>query len=346
MRFRTTLIGCALLLGACGAAVDLPPAAPLTLSPAELQAALPEALTGPYRVEVLGPFTLDDADRRRRVRVVAPVADTGQHPLILFSHGFAAESAGYDALLKHWASHGYISLAVDHRDSGGTVRAILASLRFGSGGLIQSRLDDMAALLDGLPSLETQQPGLLARIDVDRIAAAGHSFGAFTAQQLGGAIASDREKGTVWSGRDARIQAVVAISPPGEMFDLIHAQSWETLAVPALSTTGTWDVDGRFFTDWRQHTLAYENSPPGRHWLLVIEGADHYLGNLICRLERDAPPQHEALAVVNAVSLQFLHAWLRERPEAQTFLAERPLAALTANYARLTLRASEGDSAP
>jgi hypothetical protein len=131
---------------------------------------------------------------------------------------------------------------------------------------------------------------------------------------------------------------VVAISPPGEMFGVINDRSWTTMAVPMLATTGTWDVDGRFVTQWRQHALSFDTAPQGRNWLLVVEGADHYLGNLICRPGRKVAPQHDALRMVNAVTLSFLDAWLRDAAPAQQLLAERPLSTLTGGFADLEFR--------
>ncbi len=45
---------------------------------------------------------------------------------------------------------------------------------------------------------------------------------------------------------------------------------------------------------------------PGQNYSLVVDGADHYLGNLICRPEREEQPQHKALRVINTASVAFL----------------------------------------
>lgn len=326
----------ALLIGACGAEVEHPPAQPLTAS-AEQLAAIPALTDGPYAVHAGPAVDWRVGGRSLRVRVVAPQGN-GPFPLIVFSHGFASDVDKYDALLRHWASHGYVTLAPYHRDGGGTLRAIANSLRYGNLGLIAERVADMHLILAHLPRLDEVAPGLAARIDAQRIAAAGHSFGAFTAQQLGGAIAVDPDDGARVDGRDARVRAVVAISPPGRMFGVINERSWQTLAVPALATTGTWDVDGRFVKQWREHALSWETAPAGQNWLLVVEGADHYLGNLICRPERDAPPQHDALRMVNATAVGFLDAFVRDDQSARAFLDARALETATAGFARLDQR--------
>ena len=263
--------------------------------------------------ETPGPWTpvagesvmLTHADGRTlTARATWPEAD-GPFPLMLFSHGFASDKDQYDALIHHWVSHGYVVLAPDHADSGGTVSAILASLKMGEIGLIQSRLDDFSLLLDALDAF----PELVARADQDTLIAAGHSFGAFTAQMMAGADAVDEDgQRHGWLGPEP--VATIAVSPPGEMFDVIVADSWNTMRGPVLMTTGTEDTDGRFVTDWQQHLLSWERAEPGGQHALVVEGADHYLGKLICRLDEPVAGQHEALAWIRAMSTAFLAAEL------------------------------------
>lgn len=324
-----------LLTAACSSAPELPPAQPLQASDEQL-AQLPALSPGPYSVSARNaPWSVQE--QALTLRVVRPIRE-GRYPLLLFSHGFASDIDQYDALLRHWASHGYISIAVRHPDAGGTINAIWASLRLGNEALVARRVQQLRAVLDHLPSIDRAEPGLLQRIDESRIAAAGHSFGAFSAQQLGGAAAVIPESGVRIEGRDPRIQAVVALSPPGEMFDIINEQSWLQMDTPMLATTGTWDVDGRFVTQWRQHALSFETAPPGDKHLLVVEGADHYLGRLICRTNRDAPPQRDALRMVQVASTAFLAAQLRDQSAGWERLLAGGLAGFTGGFAQLEHR--------
>lgn len=324
-------------LAACGKQEPLPPAKPLTAS-AEQLAQIPNLAPGPFTVHKGTPVEWRVGGATLRVRVVAPDG-AGPFPLVVFSHGFASDVDQYDALFEHWASHGYVVIAPFHLDGGGTVSAILSSLRYGSDGLVQARVANLKTVLDHLGELDAVEPGLAARIDRGRIAAAGHSFGAFSAQQMGGAASVDPKDGTRIEGLDPRVRAALAISPPGEMFKIINAQSWRSMAAPMLVTTGTWDRDGRFVTDWRQHKLSYETAPAGRNWLLVNEGADHYLGNLICRTERKEAAQTDALRMVNALSVTFLNAFVKDDAAARAFLdAPATLQTLTGDFARLEHR--------
>jgi predicted dienelactone hydrolase len=263
----------------------------------------------------------------------------GQWPILIFSHGNWSDNDKYDNVLRHWVSHGYVVLAPLHRDgSGGYLGGTIDLLREGNLGLIQGRVDDLLTLLDSIRQVEQLVPALAGRLDHDRIAATGHSFGAFNAQQLGGARAWDENGQEFVAVRDERISAVVALSPPGPMFDEITEGSWEQQGTPALVTTGTWDSNAMFWPDWRAHLMSWETAVAGDQYALVVQGADHYLGNLICRPELEEPPQHDALAMVNSAVVTFLDARLKGKQQAVAALHSNQLARTTRGFAVLERR--------
>lgn len=328
-----------LALSACSKPAPLPAAQPLRATPQQLEQ-IPNLQPGPYAVSNSEPQVWTLGDTTLRVRVVQPQADAppGGFPLVVFSHGNWSDITKYDALLDAWASHGYVIVAPYHLDGGGMMRGIVNALRKGNEGLIAGRVADVKRILDHLDALDALAPGLAARVDRSRIAIAGHSFGAFTAQQLGGAAAVDPKTGVRIDGLDERVRAVIAISPPGPMFDIINDQSWLQMEKPMLVTTGTWDINAHFWPEWQAHKLSYDTAPAGQNWLLVVEGADHYLGNLICRPERKEPPQTDALRMVNAMSITFLNAYLKQDATARAFLDHNNLSDLTDRFARLEHR--------
>lgn len=332
MKNSALLLAVSLALCACGADVVLPPAQPLSARPEQL-AAIPNLAAGSLAVKKSAPLQWQGL----RLRVLQPETP-GRYPLIVFSHGNWSDIDKYDALLEHWVSHGYVVLAPYHQDGGGMARGIFNALRHGNEGLIASRVADVKNILDHLNDLDALQPHLASQVDTDRIAVTGHSFGAFTAQMMGGAAAVNLENGERVEGQDKRVRAVLAISPPGPMFDIINDQSWKNMDAPMLVTTGTWDVNAKFWPEWQAHRLSYDTAAPGRNWLLVVEGADHYLGNLICRPERKEPPQRDALLMVNALSVTFLNAELKHDALARDFLEHNTLQNLTGGFARLEHR--------
>lgn len=331
-QLKWVLLTLSLALTACGKDIALEPAKPLSAS-AEQLAAIPNLAPGPYKVRKGEPTEW----QALRVRLVQPEGP-GPFPLVIFSHGNWSDITKYDALLEHWASHGYLVIAPYHADGGGMARGIFNSLRKGNEGLIAARVADVKLILDHLADLDSLEAGLSQRIDPERIAVAGHSFGAFTAQQMIGAAAVNPETGARVEGRDARVKAALAISPPGPMFKIINEQSWLKVDAPMLVTTGTWDVNAQFWPDWREHTLSFRTAKPGLNWLLVVQGADHYLGNLICRPERKEPAQTDALRMVNASSVSFLDAFVKGDAAARAYLDARPLQEVTGGFATLSHR--------
>src|SRR5439155_6559666 len=64
-----------------------------------------------------------DAKRDRDVPVLiyAPRSGAGPFPVIVFSHGLGGSRDGYAYLGRHWASHGYVSVHLQHLGSDNAV---------------------------------------------------------------------------------------------------------------------------------------------------------------------------------------------------------------------------------
>lgn len=332
----------ALLIG-CAEEPPKPPAAPLAATDQALSQ-LYKWGPGPWSAATARNLRIPHPKRDAQLRFHAhypEIADAGEEPfpVLLFSHGNWSNNDKYDNLIRHWVGHGYAVLAPLHMDAdGGVLSSMLDLVRHGRLGVIQARVDDLTALLDALPRIEAQLPALAGRLDQERIAAAGHSFGAFNAQQLGGAGPFNEESQTWTTARDERVKAVLAISPPGIMMEEINEGSWRRMDAPALMTTGTWDANAAFWPDWRMHKLSFKTAMPGHQYALVVQGADHYLGNLICRPELEGPPQRDALAMVNTAAVAFLDAYLRRSADALAFLQSPQFAELTGGFAALEHR--------
>lgn len=144
----------------------------------------------------------------------------------------------------------------------------------------RTRVEDMA-----LAAAEAQRLAPAAPL-----VAVGHSYGALVAQALGGTTVFGK------SVRDPRIVAVVAFSPPGAIPGFVTAADWAHLAVPMLLTTGTADVLPMIAPEWTAHLGAWDASAVAGSALWVGRGVDHYFGNKIQRLTREAPDQSAAFA--------------------------------------------------
>jgi len=323
-----------LLIAACGGKDhSLPTAEPLTSSAAE-QAQLYKITKGPYQVAKKTDLIIAATHRELELNLYYPEDySDNTFPLLLFSHGNWSDKDAYDRIIEHWTSHGYITISINHLDCCSMLGGIISSIRHGQLGLIEGRINDLVFLLDNLDSLAVLVPAIAGKIDRDNIAATGHSFGAFSAQQLAGAGTFDPDDENYLYFRDQRIKAVVAISPPGEMFDTITDGSWLEIEKPMLVTTGTWDSNEQFWPDWRAHKLSFDTAKPGQNYALVTQGADHYLGNLICTLDREITPQYDALNMLNVTTTAFLDAYLKNNSQAAEFISGDELAVLTKGFA-------------
>jgi len=136
-----------------------------------------------------------------------------QIPLVVFSHGIGGSREGYKYLGRNFAANGYASLHLQHV---GSDRQIWVGNPFGllsrlSGAAQDSeaidRVQDLTFALDQL--LESP---LGAQMDISRIIAAGHSYGANTSMLAAGATV--KRDGKLIALRDARISAAILLSAP------------------------------------------------------------------------------------------------------------------------------------
>ncbi|MDF3125298.1 hypothetical protein [Rheinheimera sp. 1928-s] len=317
---------------------ELPAANPLSVEPGQLSQ-IPYLQQGQLTVVTERDLILPASEDYRELTLSVFYPQQGdQYPIIFFSHGNWSSKDKYDKVIQYWVSHGYVVVAPNHLDCCSRVRGILNSLRYGNFGLIEHRVKDFNYLINQYSLVEQLLPGLKDKADLNHIALAGHSFGAFTAQQFGGAGSFNTDNKSYHFYQDGRVKAIVALSPPGPMFDEITTQSWQQLSTPTFNSTGTWDIDKYFFTEWQLHQMAFDTALAGNNYMLVTQGADHYLGNLICRPERDVAPQQDALMLLNATSTAFLAAYLKQDQQAKAFLQSGELRDITSGFSVLEYR--------
>jgi pimeloyl-ACP methyl ester carboxylesterase len=126
----------------------------------------------------------------------APVA-AGAHPVVFLSHGFTGTSTDYTFLAEDLASRGYVVAAIDHTyeatavtfPDGRLQKSVLGS-HFTSdwhndsgtlGFAVAVRLADLRFVLGKLTVLNSgSDSGFSGRLDLSRIAIAGHSLGGLT----------------------------------------------------------------------------------------------------------------------------------------------------------------------
>ncbi|WP_019929098.1 hypothetical protein [Nocardia sp. BMG111209] len=251
-----------------------------------------------------------------RVRISAPVTGTGL-PVLLFSHGFGQSLDSYAPLADYWAAGGFVVVQPTHLDS--------ATLGIGPDDprypdIWRIRVDDLTAILDHLDLVEAAVPGLAGRMDRDRIAAAGHSWGAQTVSMLLGARVLDAVGVPGESVADSRIRAGVLLAVPGtggadlspfaaENFPFM-SPDFARMTTPALVVAG--DADRSQLSvrgpDW--FTDAYHLSP-GAAGLLTLFGAEHSLGGISGYAVTETTDENpDRVAAIQRLTLAYLRSAL------------------------------------
>jgi pimeloyl-ACP methyl ester carboxylesterase len=132
---------------------------------------------------------------RANARAGAPVAAMApRYPVVLLSPGNATNVAFYGSLAEELASHGYVVVGIDHPyqvaavDLGHGAVAVYAGDEAGAPGAgvaakIDERVADIAFVLDRLAADGAGMSGLTGRLDLTRVAVAGHSNGGIAAAE-------------------------------------------------------------------------------------------------------------------------------------------------------------------
>jgi predicted dienelactone hydrolase len=236
--------------GAASAAASASSSAAAFVGAASAAAAVPsfalEADTA-RRVEILD-LVWQDTARNRTIpaRLYLPAYDgtppTGPLPLVVFSHGLGGSRMGYTHLGRHWAAQGFASLHLQHA---GSDRSVWAGNVLQMAQYLQqattietavARAHDVSFAIDQV----TADPALAARIDLRRIAVAGHSYGANTALLVAGA--RFEVDGLPQTLRDARVRAAVLMSAPPFPGAFDVGRILAGISIPTLHLTTVDDV--------------------------------------------------------------------------------------------------------
>ena len=304
---------------------------------ASVAAAPPDyAATGPRSVTgVLVEVVDTGRDRRVPLKLHLP-SGTDVLPVVLFSHGLGGSREGGRGWGEHWASHGFLSIHLQHpgsdesilRDGTGqgedkapgqgkgrmrdAVREALTPRAFAD------RVADVRFVLDLLEREPARIHAGVVRRDPKHVGLSGHSYGARTTL----AVAGERVPFASGEFADARVRAGIVFSPMAPPPPESWPRRFGAIAMPLLSVTGTLDRDiiGGASPDARREP--FRHMPPGDKYLLVLEGADHMVFNAHDGGRLPAAANQQAiLAHVRAVTLAFWKAYLSGDADARRWLA-------------------------
>jgi hypothetical protein len=245
---------------------------------------------------------LTDSSRARTVpyRVYYPQGASCTAAVILVSHGGVDAPNGQN-LLRHlgteYASHGFLAVHIGHRGSADAQRHLI------------DRPADVSFVIDALTSGALPMPaGFTGRPDLSKIGHTGHSYGAYTAHAVSGAVFT---QGTF---TDARVRAIAPISPqgPGQFggFDNGAADnSWRNVPPPAYNLVGELEKDrdttgAITMPNWRLYPFERYGDAADR-FLSIVPGQTHG------QMAEDGSDEVKAFIATNTRT--FFDAYLRGR---------------------------------
>jgi predicted dienelactone hydrolase len=259
------------------------------------------------------------------VKVYSPAQGGGPFPVIIFSHGLGGSREGYAYLGRHWASHGYVSVHLQHLGSDKSVwekswnrlLALRQAARRPENALNRPR--DVSFALDQLELLNQREGAFKGRLDLGRVGMAGHSFGAHTTLAAAGQMLGRPEVREI-SLADPRIKAAIPMSAPvPRKTDLNRA--YASIAIPCLHMTGTRDDSPIGETRAKERRLPFDHIDGADQYLVTFQDGDHMIFSDHQRpwgRARDDTHFHELIILA---STAFWEAYLKGEAPARSWLA-------------------------
>jgi dienelactone hydrolase len=251
-----------------------------------------------------------------QVRVSAP--NTGDRlPIVLLSHGggvtnYLSSNRGFAPLSDFWAAHGFVVVQPTHLSSKslGLPRTAPDARAYW-----ESRVQDLTAILDHFDLVEAAVPGLAGRVDVGRVAVAGHSMGGHTASMLLGASVEENTK-TV-RAFDDRVKAGILLAPTGagddllsdmaKRFTALRTARFDEMTMPTLVIVGDKDDSPELTSRGPAYHADSYHQAPGPKSLLTLHGAEHMLGGVTGYDTVETTDEDpERVAVIQRMSWAFL----------------------------------------
>jgi len=231
---------------------------------------------GPFTVETIR-YEWKDAKRNRDVPVKIYYPKTGTNfPLVIFSHGLGGSREAYEYLGRHWASHGYVCVHVQHIGSDDSVwrgaENLMKSMKASAANLTNAlnRPLDVSFVIDQMSRLTNAL--LRAKLDLKKIGVAGHSFGAFTTLAVAGQTFLPQVRPTNFT--DVRVTAAIAMSAPVSR-DV--GATYDKIKIPIFHMTGTLDESPIGNTSPKDRRVPFDCIANAEEFLVTFDGGDHMI---------------------------------------------------------------------
>jgi predicted dienelactone hydrolase len=235
-------------------------------------------------------------------------ARAAPYPLVIFSHGFAANAVWYNTLLEHYASHGFIVLAPEHADRWDPEKSEAWKATI-------DRPPDIKRTLDYAAQIAAPGGDMAGQIDMQRVAVIGQSAGGEAALAMGGAqydlaafnarcaqlphndphaslcapvLPNEKDMAAragldpmpegLWpSFGDPRVTAIISIA--GDSY-LYGEAGLAKITVPMMAIGGTGDTATPY--EWGSKP-SYDDASSAKKALVTLVGAEHTIANSGCK---------------------------------------------------------------
>lgn len=217
-----------------------------------------------------------DPTRQRRLPLRIRWPDgAGPHPLLLFSHGLGGSRLGGAVWGQAWREAGFVVVHLQHpgSDSAVWVQGHAALRAAATAEQLIARVADMKFVLDEVQRRHADVGSEWARVRLDAIGVAGHSFGAQTVA----ALAGRRYPLDAGGLADRRPRAFMAFSPSLGRVRLSAADAFGSVTRPFMVLTGSHDGDPfGAYADGAPRWQIFDALPAGAKAGLWLDGADHF----------------------------------------------------------------------
>ena len=226
----------------------------------------------------------------------ALIVSDGKFPVVVLSHGFTGYRTQMFYLGEHLASHGYIVIGIDHKDSTNSEVFDDATRASGFISTLYNRARDQQFVLNYFSASRPSNDlnNLVKRMDTNNAAIIGHSMGGFGAINTAGGcydFKSEQLKkigvpsvissllplrlDSCFAGQDSldpRWKAIQVYAPWGGEFNVHSADAMEKISTPMFYVAGDQDNTSGYKDGVKK---LYQQTGSQHKYLMVYENARH-----------------------------------------------------------------------